>query len=102
MSKTVERLNRVFLDIKGSIGKATRNDDLRNDAVVFEIARKIGIAIQLSGKAIQEAAEEGKYLDVAYFLTQTKSVAHTLSHILDTAIVQDFDEIAEAKPEDFQ
>lgn len=101
VEKTVERLKRTFMDIKSYLNKAQLRGTMHDDEVILEAARKIGIAIQLSGKGIQEAAEEGRFLDVAYFVGQAKSLSKVLKQILNKTIGQEFRDLKNAEPKDF-
>lgn len=101
MSKTQERLKRTFVEIKAYLGRAQHEGTLRDDKVVLEAARKIGIAIQLSGKGIQEAAQEGKFLDIIHYLQNAIAVTKVLNRLLNETIGRELRQAKELEPEDF-
>lgn len=101
MNKTMERLKRTIMVIKADLSNAQSKGTHLSDAVVLETSRKIGIAIELVGKGIQQAASEGKFLDVEYFMVHGRSILEVLTRMLGATIGRELTELRQAEPKDF-
>jgi len=101
MSKNKERLARAVLEIKRHIVEQRKNNTHRSDEAILESARLIGIAIQLAGKLVQEAAEDGRFLEISAHLNDTRGLVAALSFMLEATIGEELREIHSAEPEDF-
>jgi hypothetical protein len=101
MSDNESRFDRAISLIKYDLESASKNGTFRTDKFILDTSRKIGIAIDLTGKLIQKSSLEGKFLEIQTYAQAARMLSSLLSDMFNYTIQKELDSLLESRPSDF-